>query len=206
MIPLARQAARSMRAPGSLLTDVGSTKASLVRGIERALPRGIGFVGSHPIAGSERRGLDAADARLFDGLLCILTPTARTGRRTLAAIKNLWTGLQMKVLTMSPERHDRLLAGGSHLPHLIAYALAGSIQPGLPCIPRSFADMTRIARSEPDLWDDIFLSNRAPVIHAVAAFAHELERLGHAIARGDRAALRRRLARAKRQRDALEED
>ena len=203
LIPQALRLARVMR-PGGLLTDTGSTKAAVVEALDRRLGRRIAFVGAHPIAGSEQRGLDAAQADLFDGSLCVMTPTTRTDPRALAAVARFWTRLGMRVVTMSPVRHDRLLAGGSHLPHLIAYALAGSIWPGLPRSPQSFTDVTRIARSEPDLWDDIFLSNRQPLLAALVAFTRELERLGRAVAKGDRTALRRRLVRAKARRDALE--
>ena len=203
LVPQALRLARVMR-PGGLLTDTGSTKAAVVEALDRRLPPRVAFVGAHPVAGSEQRGLDAAQADLFDDSLCVMTPTARTDPRALAAVARFWTRLGMRVVTMSPARHDRLLAGGSHLPHLIAYALAGSIRPGLPRAPRSFTDVTRIARSEPDLWDDIFLSNRRPLLAALVAFTRELERLGRAVASGDRASLRRRLARAKARRDALE--
>lgn len=203
IVSRAVQVARFMR-PGGMLTDVGSTKAAMVEALDRRLPSRVRFVGSHPVAGSEQRGLEAAEPRLFDGSLCVVTPTARTNRRALAAVSRFWTGLGMRVVTMSPARHDRCLAGGSHLPHLIAWALAGSVTPGLPRAPRSFLDMTRLADSAPELWDDIFLSNSAPLLRALAAFAKELERLRRAIARGDRTCLRRRLARAKARRDALE--
>ncbi|OGX28380.1 MAG: hypothetical protein A3B78_00810 [Omnitrophica WOR_2 bacterium RIFCSPHIGHO2_02_FULL_67_20] len=202
IVPQALRLARFMR-PGGLLTDTGSAKAAVVGALDRRLPGRVAFVGAHPVAGSEQRGLDAVDPRLFEGSLCVVTLTARTDRRALAAVSRFWAGLGMRVVTMSPARHDRLLAGGSHLPHLIAYALAGSVSPGLPRSPRSFTDATRIARSEPELWDDIFLSNRRPLLAALVAFTRELERLGRAVATGDRVSLRRRLARAKRRRDAL---
>ena len=201
--PRARSLAPCMR-PGGLLTDAGSTKAAIVEALDHRLPRRVAFVGAHPVAGSEQRGLAAAQAGLFDGSLCIVTPTAQTNPQALAAVSRFWARLGMQVVRMSPARHDRLLAGGSHLPHLIAYALAGSVSPGLPRAPRSFLDMTRIARSEPDLWDDIFLSSRQPLLAALVSFTKELEQLGRAVARGDRASLRRRLTRAKARRDVLE--
>ena len=204
LIPQALRLARLMR-PGAILTDAGSTKAAVVNALERRLPDRVRFVGSHPIAGSERRGIAAAEPRLFDGSLCVVTPATSTDRRALAAVKRFWNRLGMRVVTMSPARHDRCLAGGSHLPHLIAFALAGSAAPGLPRAPRSFLDMTRLAESAPDLWDDIFLSNRTHLLRALAAFAGELDRLRRAVARNDRAFLRRRLARAQRRRHAFKE-
>ena len=204
LVPQALRLARAMR-PGSVLTDAGSTKSELVAALNRRLPGAISFVGAHPVAGSEQRGIEAAQPGLLEGSCCVLTPTARTDRRALAAVRRFWTGLGMRVMTMSPSRHDRALAGGSHVVHLIAYALAGSVAPGLPQMPRSFAEMTRIARSEPDLWDDIFFSNRAEVLRTLGAFSRELEGLRRMLSRGDRPSLRRRLARAKRRRDALED-
>lgn len=190
--------------PGAVLTDVGSTKAVIVAALEGRLPHGAAFVGAHPIAGSERRGIEAADGELFKHSICVVTPTSRTDRRALAKVRRFWTRLGARVVSMTPARHDRLLAAGSHLPHLAAFALAGSAAPGLPIAPRSYLDMTRIAQSDPDLWDDIFLSNRRAVLAAADGFNRELQRLRSAIVRGDRAALRRRLARSKARRDALE--
>ncbi|MBI2105158.1 MAG: prephenate dehydrogenase/arogenate dehydrogenase family protein [Candidatus Omnitrophica bacterium] len=201
--PFGRRAARSMR-PGSVLTDVGSAKAAIVRALERGLPRGIHFVGAHPIAGSEQRGIEAADARLFDGAVCILTPTARTDRRALQAVRRLWSPLVGRVVAMSPQRHDRLLAQLSHLPHLIAYSLAGAIPDSLPRLPQSVLDMTRIARSDPDLWDDIFLANRANLLEAMDRFDARWRALRRLLAGSRRLALRRTLARAQSRRNALQ--
>ena len=201
--PFGRRAARSMR-PGSVLTDVGSTKAAIVRALERGLPRGVHFVGAHPIAGSERRGIEAADAQLFDGAVCILTPTARTDRRALQAVRRLWAPLAGRVVTMSPDRHDRLLAQLSHLPHLVACSLVGAVTGSLPRSPQSFLDMTRIAQSDPDLWDDIFLSNRANLLEAMDRFDARWRALRRLLAGSRRLALRRTLARAQSRRHALE--
>ena len=201
--PTARRLARFMRS-GSVLTDVGSTKAAIVRALERRLPRGVSFVGAHPLAGSERQGLDAADGRLVDGAVCILTPTGKTPRHATQAVAQLWRRLGARVVTMSPRDHDRLLAGASHLPHLIAYALANAIAPPATCAPPSFLEMTRIAKSDPELWDDIFLSNRSPLVAAVERFRRELQALETLVARGSRAQLRRALRRAQSKRNALD--
>ncbi len=204
IVPCGRRAARSMR-PGSVLTDVGSTKAAIIRALERGLPRGVPFVGAHPIAGSEQQGIGAATKRLFDGSVCLLTPTARTSPRALAAVRRFWTPLVGAVITMSPSQHDRLLAGISHLPHLVACSLVGAATGSLPRLPQSFLDMTRIAQSDPDLWDDIFLSNRANLLEAMDRFERGWRRLRAAVARGDRVALRRLLRRAQAARHALED-
>ena len=198
-----RRAARLMRR-GAILTDVGSTKAEIVRALERAVPSGVAFVGAHPLAGSEQRGIEAADPALFDRSLCVVTPTPHTPRAALAAVERLWHAAAGETIRMSPAAHDQALAGGSHLPHLIAYSLALAVDTtALPRGPRSFLDMTRVAKSDPELWDDIFLTNRAAVLAAARRFERALADLRGRLARQDRAGLRRLLARAQAKRRAL---
>jgi prephenate dehydrogenase len=203
IVPLAKRLAGSMR-PGSVLTDVGSTKAAIVQRLS-ALPGRVAFIGGHPIAGSEQRGITAADPDLFDGSLCILTPAARTSGVALSRVKRLWARLASRVVTMDPRAHDRLLGGTSHLPHLIAFALAQAVTPPSSCAPRSFLDMTRVAKSDPELWDDIFLTNRGAILSAAGQVERHWKALRDAIVRRDRAALRRLLTRAKTMRDALKD-
>lgn len=202
--PLALRLAKWMR-PGSLLTDVGSTKARIVSALERRLPPHIAFVGGHPLAGSEQRGIEAADARLFDGSICVLTPSGRTNRDALKRVARLWQPLVHHVVTMSPQHHDRVLAGTSHLTHLLAacLALTGDATP-LPSAPPSFLESTRIAKSDPELWDDIFLTNRDALLVVMDQFARRWHALRTLLARRDRVGLRRVLQRAQSKRDALE--
>lgn len=203
IVPYAVRLAQWMR-PGSVLTDVGSTKAQIVRALERRLPSGVAFVGGHPLAGSEQRGIDAARADLFDGSLCILARTARTDRRALRRVARLWSRLCRRVVAMEPQRHDRLLAAISHVPHLMAFSLINATDPSaLACAPRSFLDATRVAQSDPELWDDIFLSNRAALRAAAGRFERAWRTLQRLLSRRDRVALRRFLAEAKKRRDAL---
>ena len=204
IVPYGKRLSRVMR-PGAILTDVGSTKAQIVKALERTLPASIAFVGAHPLAGSELRGIDAATPALFDGAVCALTRTARTDRRALRRLIRFWRALDGRVVTMSPQAHDRVLAGVSHLPHLVAFCLAGAASPRpLPSAPPSFLDMTRIAKSDPDLWDDILLSNRAALRAAADRFERRWRTLRALLARGDRAALRRFLADAQSTRHALD--
>lgn len=196
IVPTGRRAARAMK-PGAVLTDVGSTKAAIVRGLGGTLPRRVAFVGGHPIAGSEQQGIEAAEATLFKGAICVLTPTAGTSRAALARVKALWAAAGAQVRTMTPQAHDRLLAAGSHLPHLVAAVLMRAVgRRVLQPVPRSFLDMTRIAKSSPELWDDIFLSNRAEVLACMRAFEREWRQLRQLLARGHAAALRQQLRRA----------
>lgn len=204
IVPLALRLARVMR-DGAVLSDVGSTKGEIVRTLQRRLPAHVAFVGAHPLAGSERRGIDAARPELFQNSLCLLTPTTQTRPAAVRAVTRLWAPLVCRVLLMSPERHDRLVAAMSHLPHAVAIALTSSAPPeGLAVAPRSFLEMTRIAGSDPDLWDDIFLSNRTAVLNAMTAFEREWRALRAALVRADRPALRRRLAAAQARRKSLE--
>lgn len=204
IVPLALRLARVMRY-GAVLSDVGSTKGEIVRTLQRRLPAHVAFVGAHPLAGSERRGIDAARPKLFQDSLCFLTPTTQTRPAAVRAVTRLWAPLVCRVLLMSPERHDRLVATMSHLPHVVACALTSSAPPeGLAVAPRSFLEMTRIAGSDPDLWDDIFLSNRTAVLNAMTEFEREWRALRAALVRADRPALRRRLAAAQARRKSLE--
>jgi prephenate dehydrogenase len=203
IVPLGRQAARFMK-PGAVLTDVGSTKAAIVRGLGQHLPRGIAFVGGHPIAGSEQQGIDAANAGLFAGAVCMLTPTARTPRAALKRVRALWERIGARVQIVSPAAHDQLLAMGSHLPHLLAAVLMQTAQGRLPRpAPCSFLDMTRIALSSPELWDDIFLSNRVELLAAMRVFARQWQQWQRLLSRRQGAALRQQLHRAQRARKAL---
>ena len=205
IVPLAKQAARHCRR-GAILTDVGGTKNRIVHSLERALPRHVSFVGAHPLAGSEQRGIGAASQDLFNGSLCILTKTPRTNVRALRAVARFWRPLVGRVMVMSPARHDRLLAATSHLPHLVAYSVAGATpRDGLAVAPRSFLDVTRIAKSDPDLWDDIFLSNRTELLAAMDRFDRQWRTLRRAVAGARQSALRRALSRAKKTRDALQD-
>ena len=205
IVPLGRALLPHMRR-GTVLTDVGSSKSMVTAGLERACARrGVAFVGGHPLAGSEQRGMAAADGALFARATIILTPTPRTDRHALRRVSALWRSVGCRIVRMPPERHDRLLADFSHLPHALACTLMGTIAPArdLPAL-RSFLDMTRIAKSDPDLWDDILVSNRAELLRAMAQFERTWRRLRGLIARGDRAGLRRALSTAKRRRDALD--
>jgi prephenate dehydrogenase len=191
-------------AAGTLLTDAGSTKAQIVHGIEGRLPHGVAFVGSHPLAGSEKHGPRFADAELFQGRLTLVTPTARTERRAVDRVSDFWRSLGSRVKELSPEDHDRALALTSHLPHLLASALSGVLPPELHELAATgFRDTTRVAAGDPSLWTGIFVQNRAAVLAALDMLLGRLHSFQDAIDRDDRFALDTLLAQAKRNRDAL---
>lgn len=193
---------------GATVTDVGSTKAAIVRAAEGlAATRPLAFVGSHPMAGSEQSGYGVARADLFQGATVILTPADRTEPGTVKAVTGFWESMGARVSTLDPETHDRAVAAISHLPHLVAYALADAVarfQPeALEFAARGFKDTTRIAASEPDVWTEIFLANREPLRANLEAFRRALADLERAIGMGSREELRAALARIKATREGL---
>ena len=195
-------------ADGATVTDVGSTKAAIVRAAERlAAERPLAFVGSHPMAGSEQSGYVVARADLFQGATVILTPTERTEPRTVKAVGGFWEAMGARVSALDPETHDRVVAAISHLPHLVAYALADAVarfQPeALEFAARGFKDTTRIAASDPGIWTEIFLANREALRANLEAFRLVLADLERAVAMGSRETLRAALARIRAAREGL---
>lgn len=184
--------ARALGPVAGVVTDVGSTKAAVVGGGEAVF--GGRFVGGHPMAGSERSGPDAADARLFEGRRVILTPTARTEPEALARVAAMWREVGAIIVEMDAERHDRILAAVSHLPHAVAYALAGALgalgaESFRGLAGGGLTDTTRIAATPAPMWIDVFLENKGPLLEALDAFAGELGALRAAIERDDAAAI-----------------
>ncbi|HJT33501.1 MAG TPA: prephenate dehydrogenase [Pirellulales bacterium] len=198
-----RAAAKASR-NHALITDVGSTKAQIVAELDGALPGGSRFVGSHPLAGSEKNGPAAADADLFVDRTVLVTPIDSTREDDLAAIGDLWASLGARVVKLSPADHDRALAATSHLPHLVAAALAATTSPDdLPLTATGWADTTRIASGDPELWSQIFLSNQAPVLAALSRYQETIGQLRQAIESRDDGELVRLLAEARNRRDQL---
>ena len=194
--------------PGTLLTDAGSTKASIVSAWDRHRrgkggPRGR-FVAAHPVAGSHRRGPAAADAQLFNGRVTIVTPSPSTPAGDVEAIGGFWSSLGSTVYVMPPREHDRILAATSHAPHVVAAAIAAAT----PAEARQFTaggwrDTTRIAAGDPEIWADILLDNAAPVARALSRIAGVTEKILAALEAEDRRRLVSLLTRAKEDRDAV---
>ncbi len=176
---LLRELAPLLKA-GTIVTDVGSTKASVARAAARWLPSSVHFVASHPMAGSEKRGPEYARTDLFDRFPCIVTPTARTNPDALRQVLKFWTSLGMRVYQLSPARHDRLLADISHLPHVLAAALVRMQTPQtLELAGNGFLDTTRIAAGDGELWRDILLDNRVNLRHSLQKLRKQLDQLLH---------------------------
>ncbi|WP_025321751.1 prephenate dehydrogenase [Deferrisoma camini] len=180
--------------PGQVVTDVGSTKASIVAEAARVLPAGVEFVGAHPVAGTERSGVEAADPRLFDARPCVLTPLPPTPAEAVERVESLWRALGARVVRMSPEAHDRVFAWVSHLPHLLAYTLTWAVleklgDQELNLAGPSLRDWTRVVGSPPALWRDICMENREALGRVLGEFEEELAAVRKRLETGDAEAL-----------------
>jgi prephenate dehydrogenase len=191
--------------PGTLIIDAGSTKTRIVSAWERRRRSRRGrFVGGHPLAGSHRRGPDAADGNLFAGRIAIVTPATRTPPGDVADAGGFWAALGATVFVMSPKEHDRILAVTSHAPHMIAAAVAAATPPALRRFTAGgWRDATRIAAGDPELWADIILDNPGNVADGLRRVAGETEKMLAAIEAGDRRRLVAVLRRGKEARDAV---
>lgn len=204
-IPRLLEAVDAAVRPGTPITDAGSTKASIVAAWEQRRKRRRGrFVGSHPLAGSHRRGPEAADPELFTGRTVVVTPVAATPQEDVEEVGGLWSALGATVYVMSPRDHDRIVATTSHAPHVMAAAIAAATPPAaLPFAATGWRDTTRIAAGDPELWAEILLDNAAPVAQALEKIEASAGRMLAAIKAGDRRRLVTLLSRAKDARDAL---
>jgi len=197
-------------APGAIVTDAGSVKAPVVRAAA-SLPGGIRFVGGHPIAGTEDSGAAAADADLFRGARCVLTPVSSTDADARARVRRLWEAVGMEVVEMSPEEHDAVLALTSHVPHVLAFALAieageTAARDGVDALSfagPSFRSATRVAASSPETWRDVLSANAASLSLALGRLRARIDEIESA-ARTDPAALERLVARARSVRRSLD--
>ena len=162
---------------GSLVTDVGSTKVLPSRWARKILAGRVEFVGSHPMAGSEQRGVDFARADLFDDSYCIITPTKKSKKKTVKFLHRFWSELGMRVSEMGPAQHDRVLARISHLPHVLAMSLVNcSDSDQMLLCGKGFLDTTRIASGSPEVWRDILMGNASNTASAIGKLIKELTR------------------------------
>ena len=187
----------------AILTDVGSTKKHIVEHITNNMREDIAFIGAHPIAGSEQRGVEFASPDLFVGCNCIITPLNKNSKG-LETISSLWQLLGAKIIYLNPEQHDEILAYVSHLPHLIASCLVNSIkQEHLVYGASGLRDTTRVASGDPELWINIFDQNRENVIKSIDQFMGELAGFRNDLLKKNDTLILDRLKKAKLSRDSV---
>lgn len=205
IVSAVRQAARHAR-PGTLITDAGSVKQSICDPLTDGLPTGVCFVGSHPLAGSEKQGFASAQADLFEDRICVLTPHSQTPAAALQRLRAFWEQLGARVCEMTPAAHDLALAHTSHLPHFAAVGLAGLLQDSEKYLTATgFRDTTRIAAGDPGLWSAIALGNRKAIVAALDEYCEAMHEIRDAIAREDAERLKKLLQVAKRNRISLDD-
>ena len=176
-----------------IITDVGSVKKEVINSVKKYLPKNIDFVPGHPIAGTENSGPESGFAGLFKNGWCILTPSKNTSKNSVKIIKYMWQLVGMKVDIMDSNYHDEVLAITSHIPHIIAYSIVGTVANLQTTIKKEvikyaasgFRDFTRIAASDPIMWRDIILYNRQSILKMLNLFKKDLSKLEHAIENND---------------------
>ena len=179
--------------PGAIITDVGSVKKEVINSVKKYIPKKNDFVPGHPIAGTENSGPESGFAGLFKNGWCILTPNKSTSKNSVKIIKYMWQLVGMKVDIMDSNYHDEVLAITSHIPHIIAYSIVGTIANLQNTIKKEvikyaasgFRDFTRIAASDPIMWRDIILYNRQSILKMLNLFKKDLSKLEHAIENND---------------------
>ncbi len=196
--------------PGVLVTDVGSTKSLICRNCHTAMPEGATFVGAHPMTGSDKSGMKHADVRLFERKACFVTPLLDTPEKAVERVVRFWRELDMEVETVSPEKHDEIVANISHLPHILATVLCSQLA-AKDSNWRNLAgdglrDTTRIAAGNPNLWKAIIEQNREEILRAIRDFEGELQPFKAAIANNQIFEILNFLERGKAYRDRLRPD
>ena len=179
--------------PGAIITDVGSVKKEVIKRASKIIPKEISFVPGHPIAGTEKSGPESGFSGLFKGGCCILTPADNVNKKDIKLIKSMWETVGMKVDVMDADHHDLVLAITSHIPHIIAYSIVGTIadlefsikKEVIKYAASGFRDFTRIAASDPTMWRDIALLNKDSIIRALGLFKKDLNALEQAIKSND---------------------
>ena len=193
---------------GAIVTDVGSAKAIVVKDVCDLIRKaGAHFIGSHPMAGAEKTGVAAARENLFENAVCVLTPTKNSNPAALRKVEQFWKSLGGRTVRLTPQLHDQLVSRSSHLPHIVAAALANLVlNPANPkMLPQlcatGFRDTTRIASGSPEMWRDIALANRKNVSRSADVFVAELKKFKSALNRGDAKAVGKFFVTAKERRD-----
>ena len=199
IIPLMKKSA--------ILTDVGSTKDYIVSQVNNEIKSTCdgekpNFIGAHPLAGSEQRGIESARPDLFEGSVCVLTPTSLNSKKSITRLSNMWKALGAKISVLTPSKHDEVLALVSHLPHFVASSLAGVIdEKHWKFAASGLRDTTRIASGDPGLWLSIGKQNKQKIVKALRSFSKEVECTINDLENGNDKKLLGRLKKAKTVRD-----
>lgn len=192
---------------GAIVTDVGSVKGRLVNDMEALMPEGVSFVGGHPIAGSNRSGIETARAEIFMEAKCIITPTEKTSKSALDKVIFIWKTFGSIIELIDPEEHDRIYAAVSHLPHFIAYAIMNTVgdldSSYLKYAGQGFMGTTRIASSSPELWRDICILNKENLLSIICIFKNNLERLSRYLRDSDSDSLEKEFIKARKLRESI---
>lgn len=197
--------------PGAIITDVGSTKGSVVRDLLPHLPPGVHLVPGHPMAGTEYSGPDAGFPELFQGRYCMLTPLPDSDPAAVEKVKDLWRRCGSMVETLDVATHDKIVAIVSHLPHLLAFTICSTAddlaeetkEAVLKFAAGGFRDFTRIAASDPTMWRDVFLNNREALLEMLARFVEDAHALGRAVRWGEAEFIEDRIRRGRKIRRGL---
>ena len=194
----------------AIVTDVGSVKGKLVPDMEAIMPEGVFFIGGHPIAGSDRSGIEASAAEIFHGAKCIITPTQHTDKNALQNVMDLWETFGSIIKIIDPDEHDRIYAAVSHLPHLIAYEIVNTVadidSSYLKFSGQGFKDTTRIASSHPELWRDICILNKDNLLAYVEIFKNNLDRVSQYLRANDYESLEKDFKKARTLREGIGQD
>lgn len=194
-------------AKGAIVTDVGSTKANICEAAQKVLQEGMEFLGSHPMAGSEKTGLEHAKADLFEGMACILTPTESNTAETITKVDQFWQAVGMRTGRTSPEEHDRIVAAVSHLPHVLASVLSENLlhkpEGWNNYAGNGLRDTTRIAAGDPGLWRQIIADNLGPIEEMLEDFQTSLSNFQETLKNRDFEKIEKILVDGKIHRDSL---
>lgn len=189
---------------GAIITDMGSTKTAIVDAAQKHIPSHVFFVGSHPLAGSEKKGAVNSSAELFHNSVCVITPTEKSNKQAVDKVRAFWTKIGAIVKSLPPLEHDRILAHVSHLPHLLSFGLMNNIpQECLELAPQGLKDMTRIAASDPDMWSDICFTNSKNILQALDEYVKILAVFRKSIVTKDEHNLIESFKKSKNKRDSI---
>ena len=203
IVKLAEKSIKFMK-KGAILADVGSAKEHIVRKIEKLAGKKVNFIGTHPMAGSEKSGVENASGDIFDGAPLVITKTRNTNKKSITSLKKFWESLGCRVFVLAPKRHDKEISLISYLPHVVSSAIAVSqVKPCLRLAAGSLKSTTRVSSSDPELWRDIFLLTRDPLLKSIKKFLRNLKTLEKAIRRKDKKAIKKFLDKAKKISDSM---